>query len=181
MEGNEDHSRARGPYALGEPELDLHRLAGLIRLVETRGLAELIVEENGCRYAVRGSGATRVRSEPHQAVAHRSEAPRRAPERDQNAPTDRSGWIALTSPMVGVFYRSPGPGEPPFVEVGDPIEEGQTIGMIEAMKVFSEIPSDSAGVVAEIVAADGQLVRADEVLLYLAPLDTQSDEGVLHE
>lgn len=154
---------------------DLQRLAELIRLVETRGLTELTVEENGYRYTVRGSGS---------AVA--SPAPERydqvqKPRASGTPKLDRSTWKAITSPMVGVFYRSPAPGEPPFVEVGDPVEEGQTIGIIEAMKVFSEIPCEVSGVVAEIVVEDGQLVRADEPLMYLAPPSDIPDEGEDHE
>ena len=177
MEGSKDQPTGHHPYAVSEPELDLRRLDQLIRLVETRGLSELILEENGCRYAIRARGAPPSRRGSHDAHDVLMDVPIRHSERaDPDAP-DRSGWVAVVSPMVGVFYRSPGPGESPFVEVGDPVEEGQTIGIIEAMKVFSEIPSDHAGVVAEIVAADGQLVRADEPLLYLAPPSALDDEG----
>ena len=75
--------------------------------------------------------------------------------------------VAVESPTVGVFYRSASPDSPPLIEVGDRIEDGQVIGMLEAMKVFSEIVSDHAGVVVEIVARNGALVRQGEVLLYL--------------
>jgi acetyl-CoA carboxylase biotin carboxyl carrier protein len=71
--------------------------------------------------------------------------------------------------MTGVFYRSARPDSPPFVEIGDHVEIGQTIGLVEAMKVFSEIPAEQAGIVVEIPSRSGQLVREGEPLLYLKP------------
>jgi len=71
--------------------------------------------------------------------------------------------------MVGVFFRAPAPNERPYVEVGDRVEAGQTIGIIEAMKVFSEIPSPHSGIVDEIVVEDRDLVKAGQVLMYLRP------------
>lgn len=75
--------------------------------------------------------------------------------------------IALTAPMVGVFYRADKPGAPPLISVGDRIAVGQPIGIIEAMKIFSEIPAEHAGVVAAIPAEDGQLVQTGQPLIIL--------------
>ncbi len=75
--------------------------------------------------------------------------------------------IPVVSPMVGVFYRAPSPSDPNFIEIGDRIERGQTIGLVEAMKVFNEITAESAGVVAQIKAETGQLVETGEALLLL--------------
>lgn len=69
--------------------------------------------------------------------------------------------------MVGIYYASPSPDDPPFVVTGDRIQVGQTIGLIEAMKVFSEIPSDIAGRVVEVAAANGDLVQLGQALLYV--------------
>ncbi|PQV64046.1 biotin carboxyl carrier protein [Abditibacterium utsteinense] len=73
----------------------------------------------------------------------------------------------IVSPMVGVFYRAPSPSDPNFIEIGDRVERGQTIGLVEAMKVFNEITAESAGVVAQIKAQTGQLVETGEALLLL--------------
>ncbi len=152
-----------------EGEVDVGRLADLIRLAETRGLEELVVEEGGCRYAIRGSGRVMSSGRSHEQGMPPTEHAGLAGPSAESAAPDRSGWIMVAAPMVGVFYRSPAPGEPPIVSLGDPVEQGQVIGIIEAMKVFSEVPSEHEGRVVELVAEDGQLVRAGDPLMYLAP------------
>jgi acetyl-CoA carboxylase biotin carboxyl carrier protein len=73
----------------------------------------------------------------------------------------------VTSPMTGIYYRSPSPSAPAFVKEGDEVAEGQVIGLIEAMKVFSEIPSPAAGTVVKMVAESGQLVQPGDVLVWI--------------
>lgn len=68
---------------------------------------------------------------------------------------------------MGVFYRSPAPGSPPFVEIGDSVEKNQPIGMIEAMKVFSEVLADHAGKVVALPAESGKLVHPGDALILL--------------
>ena len=75
----------------------------------------------------------------------------------------------ISAPMLGTFYRAPAPGEPSFVDVGDTIEAGQTIGIIEAMKIMNEIPTEVAGVVTEILVQNGQPVEYGQPLLRLTP------------
>ena len=71
----------------------------------------------------------------------------------------------ISSPMNGIFYNAPSPGSPPFVKEGDTIQAGQPIGLIEAMKVFNEIPSPISGVVLSLVAKPGAVVAPGETLL----------------
>lgn len=73
----------------------------------------------------------------------------------------------ITSPLVGTFYRSPSPDAPPFVEVGDQVEAGQTVCIVEAMKVFNEITADRPGTVIAIPAQNGQLVQVGQPLVVL--------------
>ncbi len=75
----------------------------------------------------------------------------------------------ITAPMLGTFYRTPAPGEPTFVDEGDTIEVGQTIGIIEAMKIMNEIPAEVPGLIAEFLVKNGQPVEYGQPLLRLAP------------
>lgn len=84
-------------------------------------------------------------------------------------PQAESKWVAIKSPMVGTFYRAPGPNEPPFVEVGDRIRVGQTICIIEAMKLMNEIEAEVSGQVMEIVVANGNPVEFDQILMRINP------------
>ena len=88
----------------------------------------------------------------------------------ETAPEVATGF-AVTTPIIGTFYRASSPDTPPFVEIGDLVEVGQTVGIVEAMKVFNEITSDIAGTVIAIPAHNGQLVAVDEPLVILQPLN----------
>lgn len=81
---------------------------------------------------------------------------------------DLTGHI-VTAPMIGTFYASPAPGESPFVRVGDLVQAGQTIGIIEAMKIMNEIVADRAGVVLEVFVENAQAVEYGSPLLRLNP------------
>ncbi|CAK7340173.1 unnamed protein product [Dovyalis caffra] len=81
----------------------------------------------------------------------------------------KSSHPALKCPMAGTFYRSPGPGEPPFVKVGDKVQKGQVVCIIEAMKLMNEIEADQTGTIVEILAEDGKSVSVDTPLLVIEP------------
>ncbi len=78
-------------------------------------------------------------------------------------------WIEVKSPMVGTFYRSPAPDEPAFASSGDRIRVGQTVCIIEAMKLMNEIESESAGQVMEVLVENGQPIEFGQVLMYVNP------------
>ncbi|WNV75810.1 acetyl-CoA carboxylase biotin carboxyl carrier protein [Geodermatophilus sp. DSM 44513] len=79
------------------------------------------------------------------------------------------GTVTVRSPLVGTFYAAPSPGADPFVRVGDEVEPGQTVGIVEAMKLMNPIVADEAGVVAEVLVGDAESVEYDQVLLRLRP------------
>jgi acetyl-CoA carboxylase biotin carboxyl carrier protein len=149
-------------------------------MVAEHGLSELIVAEGGATLTVKAEAppaavgtapapAVAVQAHPHvltpaQAPAY-SETAVTAPAAPARAPTG----VALESPMVGVFYRSPSPDDPPFVSVGDMVRVGQTVGLIEAMKVYSEVPSEVAGRVLEMPVESGKLVQQGQPLLFVEP------------
>jgi acetyl-CoA carboxylase biotin carboxyl carrier protein len=93
-----------------------------------------------------------------------------APAGESPAPvTAEPKGTPVSSPMMGIYYTASSPNAPAFVKVGDSVEEGQVVGLIEAMKVFNEIVAPMAGTVTEMAAQNGQLVQPGEPLLYLAP------------
>jgi acetyl-CoA carboxylase biotin carboxyl carrier protein len=77
------------------------------------------------------------------------------------------GTMPVVAPLVGVFYRAPSPGAKPFVEIGDTVERGQTIGIVEAMKVMNEVTSDFRGAVVEILVENGEAVQYEQPLLLI--------------
>jgi len=76
----------------------------------------------------------------------------------------------VIAPLVGTFYRSPSPGAKAFVEEGDVVDAGQTVAIVEAMKLMNQVTAEQGGKVAEIVAKDGDWVEFEQVLMYLDPL-----------
>lgn len=85
-----------------------------------------------------------------------------------------AGLVAIKSPLAGMFYASPAPDEAPYVRVGDTVEVGQVVALVEAMKVFNEIHSDVAGVVSSVLATAGQLVQNGQPLILLHPAPNDS-------
>lgn len=84
-----------------------------------------------------------------------------------SAPADLPLGTPISSPMTGVFYSSPSPGAPPFAKEGDTVQAGQVVGLIEAMKVFSEITATVSGTVTKVNVDNGKLVQPGDPLLYI--------------
>lgn len=78
-------------------------------------------------------------------------------------------WVAVTSPMVGTFYRAPAPGEDPFVSIGERVKSGDTVCIIEAMKLMNEIESEVSGEVVKIMVEDGEPIEFGQTLLWINP------------
>jgi acetyl-CoA carboxylase biotin carboxyl carrier protein len=92
-----------------------------------------------------------------------------SPPSNPPVPTVDKKWVAVTSPMVGTFYRAPAPDEAPFVDVGDRIGTGQTVCIIEAMKLMNEIETEISGQVMEIAVANGEPVEYGQTLMWVDP------------
>ena len=98
--------------------------------------------------------------------------PASTPETPKETPTPSAidqKWTAVTSPMVGTFYRAPSPDEAPFVEIGDAIRKGQPVCIIEAMKLMNEIEAEISGQVMEVAVANGEPVEYGQTLLWVKP------------
>ena len=87
-----------------------------------------------------------------------------------SVPGSRSDLVEVTAPMVGTFYRAPGPEEPPFVEIGSRINVGQAVCILEAMKLMNELESEVSGEVIEILVENGTPVEFGQVLMRLKPV-----------
>jgi len=85
------------------------------------------------------------------------------------AAASRSDLLEIRAPMVGTFYRAPSPGDPPFVEIGSRVTPGQTICILEAMKLMNEIEADQGGELVEILVENGTPIEYDQVLMRLRP------------
>jgi acetyl-CoA carboxylase biotin carboxyl carrier protein len=140
----------------------------LVALVADNGLTELTVDLDGLTVTVKAEPDAAAPAGPV-SVYTQPTASSQAPVTVTPRTARPSTVVALESPMVGVFYRSPSPEDPPFIHVGDIIRVGQAIGLIEAMKVFSEVPAEAAGRVTEIPAESGKLVQQGQPLVYIEP------------
>ncbi len=143
-----------------EPDDDLIRR--LAALLEETGLSEIEYEAEGQRIRV-GRGGGTVTAGPAAPAAPPALAPGATPHAPLDAEAVPAG--AVTSPMVGTVYLSAEPGEPSLVKVGDEVTEGQTLLIIEAMKVMNPLASPRAGSVTRILVSDGQPVEFGEPLL----------------
>lgn len=148
--------------------VDIDKIKKLVALVEQNHLTEITVEEGGTSVTVKAEIAGEEAA-PAAAAQPYYEEPLEPSEYAMPAEpeTVNQNLVQIKSPMIGVFYRYPSPDSPPFVEEGDEIEEGQTVGIIEAMKVFSEIPSEVTGKVVSIPAENGKLVQQGAVLVVI--------------
>ena len=148
--------------------MDLRKLKTLIDLVSESNVSELeITEAEGKVRIVKSSGAPLVMQQPAMAMvaAPAMAAPAAAPVAEA-APAVPAGH-AVKSPMVGTFYRSASPGAKPFVEIGSVVKEGDTICIIEAMKILNEIEADKSGTITKILCENGQAVEYGQALFMI--------------
>jgi acetyl-CoA carboxylase biotin carboxyl carrier protein len=154
--------------------MDLRKLKKLIDLVEESGIAELELTEDGEKVRISRNFTANAAPQQYSNYAppqHYSTgapaAPAAAALAAADAPVVEEGH-AVNSPMVGTFYRSASPDSKPFVEVGDTVAVGDTLCIIEAMKLLNEIESDKAGVVKKILLDNGLAVEYGEPLFIIA-------------
>ena len=141
----------------------------MLQLMESRGLVELELEHQGMRVRLKKASAAPGPQmvEFVTGLPHAQTASTPATGKPAEAPNDRR--VIIKSPMVGTFYRAPAPDAPPFVEVGQEIEPGQVICIIEAMKLMNEIKSEVAGRIVECFAESGEPVEFNQPLFAVEP------------
>ena len=151
--------------------MDLRKLKTLIELVETSGIAELEIQEGEERVRItRALGQLSQAAAAAQSLAGAPTSaaqPAAAPPPTPAAAAEPEGHV-VKSPMVGTFYRSAAPGGKPFVEVGDAVEQGDVLCIVEAMKLMNEIEADVGGTIKAIIAENGQPVEFGQPLFIIA-------------
>lgn len=172
----------------------MSQVSDLVKLVDSRDIMELQLKQLDCELIIRKKEAllpppqaapvitmqspmhhSMLPSQPLPPQAVSSPAPPAAapsapaPPSPASAKPSKSAHPPLKCPMAGTFYRSPAPAEPPFVKVGDKVQKGQVICIIEAMKLMNEIEADQSGTIAEILVEDGKSVSVDMPLFVIAP------------
>lgn len=143
--------------------LDFDELRRLLRLLEKRNISELEYEDESRRLRIVRGPSGRLVAAPEVAYAPAA-APAPAAPAAAEPPRDDAGILFVTSPFVGTFYRSPSPDAPAFVEVGSQVRVGQTLCIVEAMKLMNEIESDCAGTVVEALIENGKSVEFGQKL-----------------
>ncbi len=156
--------------------MDLRKLKTLIDLVAESDISELEVTEGESKVRIVKSGAPvaqgqvvmmQPQAQPIAATAAAAPvAASAAPAPAESAPAEPAGHV-VKSPMVGTFYRSSAPGSPPFVEVGSVVKEGDTLCIIEAMKLLNEIDADASGTIRQILVENGQAVEFGQPLFII--------------
>ncbi|KAK9159715.1 hypothetical protein Syun_006056 [Stephania yunnanensis] len=173
------------PPALGsEASFIMSQVSSLVKLVDSRDIMELQVKNLDFELVIRKKEALpqppapapvvmmHPPAAPAAALPISSPAPAPTPIATPSLPAAKpakSSHPPLKSPMAGTFYRSPGPGQPAFVKVGDKVQKGQPLCIIEAMKLMNEIEADQSGKIVEILLEDGKPVSVDTPLFVIEP------------
>ena len=137
------------------------RIRDIIHVVQETGVSEVTIEDEDMRVTVRSGGDRAASTSAPLASAEFEQTP-------EMRPTE--GMIAVSSPMVGTFYRSPNPGTPPFVQLGETIEAGHTLCILEAMKLMNEVKAEQGGIVRRVYKEDGDPVQFGDLLVELEPI-----------
>ncbi len=150
-------------------------VAEILRLLDSSSFDTLSLEMNGVKLNLQRGSAAPVRQSA--APAPESQPTNESPAQRQPLdvtfrsakPPSEAGLKDISSPLLGIFYRAPKPGEPPFVEVGTKVEPDTVIGIIEVMKLMNSVRAGVAGQIAEILADNGALVEYGEILMRVRP------------
>jgi acetyl-CoA carboxylase biotin carboxyl carrier protein len=143
--------------------MDWDILKKLIQMVKEEDISGLAIEEKGVKYEVRREKGGVIASHP-QPIPHPPFSSGKAEAKEKE---EDDGLMAITSPMVGTFYRSPSPEAPVFVQSGDEVEPGKVVCIIEAMKLFNEIEAEVRGKIVKILAENGKPVEYGQKLFLI--------------
>jgi len=149
--------------------MEIGEIKALIELFERSTLTELVIERGGTKLTLKREAPNKLTTHVEELAPQKNSPVAPVQVEEMAKPTDR---YIIKSPIVGIFYRRPAPDEEPFVEVGDRVEVGDTVCIIEAMKVMNEVKTEKAGIVSEILAEDGKPVEYGQELVVIKILPT---------
>ncbi|MBM3148287.1 MAG: acetyl-CoA carboxylase biotin carboxyl carrier protein [Actinobacteria bacterium] len=138
----------------------------MLAVVEQSDIDEVVIEEGDLKISIRKAGQAVPAAAPAAAPASPAVAEPAAAPADAQA----NGYHVVRSPMVGTFYRAPSPTAPPFVNEGDEVRHGQTLCVLEAMKLMNELSAELDGIVRAVRAEDGEPVEYGQELFLIEPL-----------
>lgn len=142
--------------------MDLRKIKKLIEMLQESDLNEIEVKEGEESVRINRKKEVHVSSMPQVAMNTPVQGQQISQPTAQEIPSD---LFCVKSPMVGTFYRSPAPGKPPFIEIGQKISVGDVVCIVEAMKMMNQVKSDVEGIIKEIHIEDGQAVEFDQILI----------------
>jgi acetyl-CoA carboxylase biotin carboxyl carrier protein len=150
--------------------MDIRKIKKLIELIETSGISEIEIHEGEESVRLSRYPGSALMQQPAQGVpvvAPPVEPPSPSPSPPEPTPDEPTKGHIIKSPMVGTFYRAPSPTTKPFVEEGQMVNEGDTLCIIEAMKILNQITADKAGIIVRILVENGAPVEYDEPLFVI--------------
>ena len=164
--------------------MDFKQIQELIKMINKSNIGEVTIEEKGFRLTIKQKeeAAQHVYSSPSPMPSVPQPATQSAPAYQSAPPVSGSGqkgnktqevavdnYLTIKSPMIGTFYRSPAPGKPHFLEIGDEVHPGKVVCIIEAMKLFNEIESEVKGKIVKVLVEDASPVEYDQPLFLVEP------------
>jgi len=159
--------------------MNIKEIQDLIKFVAKSGVSEVEIEQNNFKIIIKSEDKSKEEKQilvqapapvPMPVVASaRAEAPAPEIKAPEQAADEDSKYVTITSPMIGTFYRSSGPDKDPFVSVGTTIAKGDTVCIIEAMKLFNEIEAEITGKIVKVLVDDATPVEYDQPLFLVDP------------
>ena len=146
--------------------MDIRKVKKLIELLEESGLSEIEITEGDDK--VRISKQTTSKSNVSETMVYSNQMQENNDGSSNHKQIPRNGFHEVKAPMIGTYYQAPEPGTEAFVKVGDPVSQGDTLCIIEAMKMMNKIESDADGIIERVLVQNGDPVEFDEVLFLIS-------------
>ncbi len=150
--------------------MNIKEVKEVINLMNENGLTEIELEKDGFKIRLKKGREGMIEGGASEGGVERAVLPARQMPAEQTAPPAKSKNLEIKSPMVGTFYKSPSPDTPPFVKVGDDVEVGQVVCIMEAMKLMNEIKSEVKGKIAAVLVENADPVEFNQTLFLVEPV-----------